>query len=497
MKSKKYLLSVISLLMTAALMFSIPVFSSADAPTLAFPEADGAGKYTIGGRGGRVIEVTTLEDGKGIPGSLRAAVEASGPRTIVFKVAGTIELKEQLKLKNGFVTIAGQTAPGDGITLKNYTFSINCDQVIVRNIRVRLGAVEEADSMSINDCKNVIIDHCSVSWGVDETFSVKRADNVTIQWSFVTEGLHDSIHSGTEHSKGSLINGSNGQIVTLHHNLYAHHDARSPRPQNSLSPAEDSVGFYFNFTNNVIYDWGRTYAAKNLDEDSVCIMNFINNYFIAGPSSEASNFMLDMNKSSSMFFSGNYMNGKMPEDQYSLIIYENFVKPSDREWKLSEPFDSRISKVQTAEQAYAMVLENAGASLSRDAVDTRLVKEILTGTGRIIDDPSNVGGWPKLAAGEAYLDTDKDGISDAWEDANGLDKNNPADGALDADSDGYTNLEEFLNSLMAGLYEEDVEIPKFDNSKQKLYHFFYKALRFFLQIKHFFQDAFSTLFPSK
>lgn len=481
---KKRLISVFAMFMALVLLFPFGTQAVTKA-TFAFPEADGVGKYTVGGRGGRVIEVTTLEDGDNIPGSLRAAVESSGPRIVIFKVAGTIALQKALKIKNSQITIAGQTAPGEGITLKDYSLNVQANEVIIRNLRVRLGDLLEKDAMSVSGCENVIIDHCSVSWGVDETLSVTGCNNVTVQWTFITEGLHDSIHHASEHSKGSLINGSNGQMVTFNHNLYAHNDARNPRPQGTEPPDTDPIGFFFDFTNNVVYDWGRKYAAKNLDVDERCTMNFVNNYFIPGPSSKAANFMLDKNINSKMYFGGNYMNDKMPGDQYSLIIYEDFKKP-DNGWKLAEAFDAQTENIQTAEKAYAMVMKNGGAALGRDTYDERIVNEIIKGTGRIIDKPSDVGGWPTLKTGEAYRDTDKDGMPDDWETARGLDPNNPADGSMDRDGDGYTNVEEFLNSLMAELYTEDVPFPAFDSRFQKFYNMLYVIFRALKDVQKFF-----------
>lgn len=492
---KKRILSLISVILVLSILFSLPAQASAPPQILAFPEADGAGKYTVGGRGGRVIEVTTLEDGDNIPGSLRAAVEAVGPRIIIFKVAGTIVLKKSLKVTNPYITIAGQTAPGEGITLKDYSFTVAADQAIIRNIRVRLGDLLEKDAMSVAGAENVIVDHCSVSWGVDETLSVTGCNNVTVQWTFITEGLHDSIHHAGEHSKGSLVNGSYGQLTTYHHNLFAHNDARNPRPQGTESPDEDTVGFFFDFTNNVVYDWGREYAAKNLDVDERCTMNFINNYFIAGPSSEASNFMLDKNINTRMYFAGNYMNGKMPADQYSKIIYEDFKKP-DNGWKLAEPFESRTQNIQPAEKAYAMVMKNAGAVLNRDAYDDRIVSEVVNGTGRIIDKPSDVGGWPVLETGTAYLDTDKDGMPNDWETARGLNPNDLADGSLDRDSDGYTNVEEFLNELMADLYTEDVPFPAFNNDFRFFRLIGYLVLRMYLSARKWVIAMWGEIFPA-
>lgn len=492
---KKRFLSIISIILAASFLFALPAQASPPPQIPAFPQADGAGKYTVGGRGGRVMEVTTLDDGDNIPGSLRAAVEAAGPRIIVFKVAGNIALKKALKVTNPYITIAGQTAPGGGITLKDYSFNVQADQAIIRNIRVRLGDMNEKDAMSVSGAENVIIDHCSVSWGVDETLSVTGCNYVTVQWTFITEGLHDSIHHAGEHSKGSLVNGSCGQLTTYHHNLFAHNDARNPRPQGTEPPDEDTVGFFFDFTNNVVYDWGRKYAAKNLDRDERCTMNFVNNYFIAGPSSEASNFMLDKNINTRMYFAGNFMNGKMPADQYAKIIYEDFKKP-DNGWKLAQPFDSMTDNIQPAEKAYAMVMKNGGAALNRDAVDDRIVSEVLNGTGRVIDKPSDAGGWPVLETGTAYIDTDKDGMPNDWETARGLNPDDPADGSLDRDSDGYTNVEEFLNGLMADLYTQDVPFPAFNQHFRFFRLIGYLVLRAYLSARKWVIATWGEIFPA-
>jgi len=434
---------------------------------LAFPGADGMGKYTVGGRGGKVYVVTTLEDydrsaGEAvIPGSLREACEAKERRTIVFDVAGTITLKSNLRVRDGWLTIAGQTAPGQGITLKDYTFSVTADQVIVRNLRVRCGDVSDDDGMYVGSCDHAIIDHCSVSWGVDETFSIKRNWYTTVQWCFITEGLHNSVHPTVrKHSKGSLVSGNDGQKVSLHHNLWAHNDARNPRPQGLLSPDEDPIGFFCDITNNVMYDWGRAYAVKNLDENGeICTVNLINNYMVAGPSTNASNFMIDRNPNLRLYFSGNYMNGKMPADQYSLITYEDFKKPNNG-WKQAQPFDAGMLHIEDAEAAYARVLKYGGASLHRDAVDERIVNDVITGCGRVIDKPSDVGGWPALDTDPTRINAAKA----AWMAGHGGQDPYSAWGAEESEPGGYTWLELYLNSLMEELYDEDVPFPGFDGT---------------------------------
>jgi len=483
-----------ALCLAFALLLPLAVPASSAEPLLAFPGADGAGKYTAGGRGGALYVVTTLEDYNvsagdvSIPGSLREAVEATGPRTVVFDVAGTIELKSNLTVRRPYLTIAGQTAPGEGITLKDYTFAVSADEVIVRNIRVRYGDENDDDAMSVNSANNVIVDHCSVSWGVDETFSVKRSTNTTVQWCFITEGLHNSIHPTVrKHSKGSLVSGNDGQTVTLHHNLWAHNDARSPRPQGLKKPGEDPVGFFCDITNNVMYDWGRKYAVKNLDEDEICTVNLVGNYMIAGPSTDASNFMVDRNVNTRLYFSGNRMNGKMPADQYKLITYEDFKKP-DNGWKLGGPFDSGMRNIDSAEQAFARVMRHGGAALHRDAVDTRIVGEVLGGRGRIIDRPAQGGGWPALSTDPTWIDAAKA----AWQAEYGFHPYDPVESAKTG-PDGYTYLEMFINGLMDGLYEEDLPVPAFSNTWRWFWHILYKAGRVWQDICAWTQDAWAAI----
>ena len=488
---KQSLKKTIALLCALAMGLALAaVPAAADDPLLAFPGADGMGKYTAGGRGGTVYQVTTLEDynvssGEAvIPGSLREAVEASGPRTIVFQVAGTIELKSNLRVRNPCLTIAGQTAPGQGITLKNYTFSITADEVIVRNIRVRCGDMSDDDGMYIGNANHVIVDHCSVSWGVDETFSIKRNLNTTVQWCFITEGLHNSVHPTVrKHSKGSLVSGNDGQVVSLHHNLWAHNDARNPRPQGLKMPDEDPVGFFCDITNNVMYDWGREYVVKNMEENGEhCTINLINNYMIAGPSSNASYMMLDRNPNTRMYFAGNYMNGKLPADQYKLITYEELTKPNNG-WKLSFPFDGGMSKIDSAEQAFARVMKYGGAALHRDAVDERIVGDVLNGTGRVIDKPSDVGGWPALSTDPTWIDEAKA----AWEAEYGFDPY--SERGSEVAPGGYTYLELFLNALMEGLYQEDLPVPPFDNTWRWFYHILYVLDRASEDVLEWLRDA--------
>ncbi len=420
-----------------------------DSPALsAFPGAEGYGALSVGGRGGRVIEVTNLNDSG--PGSLREAIEACGPRIVVFRVSGTIELQSFLIVENSHITIAGQTAPGGGICLKNYPLEVKADHVIIRYMRFRLGGGEKAieDSLSVKAGRNIIIDHCSASWSGDETLSVTASENilgnVTIQWCMITESLN---YRG--HGYGSLVRGCFGNGYTFHHNLYAHHHGRNPRPGNNNDYISDADGLILDFRNNVIYNWGGSHAGYNADKDTVTKMNFVGNYYKQGPDSSNDEAFREQCTYSKAYFSDNSMNGTCPEDPWSLVRFENFSEAKKAAYKQSGPFPVG-SEVATddALTAYKKVLANAGATLpQRDAVDVRIVNDVVNGTGGIIDSEDEVGGWPELAPGVPLPDTDHDGMPDDWELARRLDPSDSGDSAKDRDADGYTNVEEYINGL--------------------------------------------------
>lgn len=418
---------------------------------LAFPGADGWGKYTVGGRGGKVIAVTNLNDSG--EGSLRAAIEAKGPRTIVFQVSGTIELEDFLIIKEPYVTIAGQTAPGDGICLKNYGLIVETDEVIVRYIRCRPGDDGgETDALWVNEAKQVIIDHVSTSWGTDETLSVSDSDKVSVQWCMITESLNRSIHAKGDHGMGSLVRGSNGQQVTYHSNYYFTHRNRSPMCGNYTDISEDPVGFYFEFINNVAYNWSGEAAGKCHDVNTLTHYNFMNNYYISGPISHGEMMFSEGCGVNKMYAAGNSMNGVVPKDPWSLIQIEEDIQDFDwDEYKQAKPFPSIMTGMQPAKEAYEAVIEEAGASLHRDHVDEAVIETMLEGKGKIINKPEESVGWegdyPVLEQASPYEDEDKDGMDDQWEEAHGLDPNNGEDGK-EACAYGYTYLEVFLQSLL-------------------------------------------------
>lgn len=443
---------MLSLLLSAAA--ALPHPPPVPGQMLAFPGAEGAGRFALGGRAGRVIRVTHLNDSG--PGSLRAAVEEKGPRTIIFDVAGTIALTKPLVVRNGQVTIAGQTAPGGGITLRDRHFEIAADDVIVRFIRARLGneAGVESDAFTISRGKRIMVDHVSASWSIDETLSSGSAyktpeddlRDVTVQWSIISESLRRSLHAKGDHGYGSLLRGGKGAEMSFHHNLWAHHAARMPRPGNYLAPQADPLGAFYDFRSNVFYNWGGNHAGYNADSGakaSLSRYNFVDNAYKMGPDSKKPIAFDERNPIAKAYFAGNSMNGTIPANPWSLVNGE--LAPG---YRLAAPVDMPPVTADPAPRAFERVLALAGASLARDAVDARVVETVRSGTGGLIDSQEEVGGWPELAAGAPRKDSDEDGMPDDWERQQGLNPRNAADASADRDGDGYLELEEWLNALV-------------------------------------------------
>ena len=428
-----------------------------------FPGAEGHGSKTRGGRGGQVIAVTNLNDAG--PGSLRAAVEAEGPRIVVFRVSGTIDLKSRLSISNPYITIAGQTAPGDGIALKRYPLSIDADEVILRYIRLRLGdeTGDDTDALSGRYQKNIMVDHVSASWSVDETVSIYHCENVTVQWSLISESLYESVHAKGTHGFGGIW-GSDSS--TYHHNLLAHHSSRNPRFASGAGHTD--------YRNNVIYNWGYNSAYGGEEQQpgnprfNATTVNMVANYYKPGPATDSGAVRRRIVSPSSRdgardfgqwYVADNYMHG---DPQVTADNWAGGVQPDGGEehievLKRTAPWDAMPIRQHTAEEAYRLVLQHAGASRpERDPIDARIVEEVRTGTAPfgetyggggqgIINSQKEVGGWPQLKSQAAPPDTDGDGMSDAWEREHGLDPQEVADGSNDQDGDGYTNVEEYLN----------------------------------------------------
>ncbi|HOQ05751.1 MAG TPA: carbohydrate-binding protein [Anaerohalosphaeraceae bacterium] len=450
-KTGKLTVSILLFSLFSAQAFSIP---------LAFPGAEGAGRFAAGGRGGTVYEVTNLNNSG--PGSIVDAVSQPN-RTIVFRVSGTIELGDVILRPKSNTTIAGQTAPGDGICIKGRIYLSSADNVIIRYIRVRVdagGANSSGDAIDIAGGSNIIIDHVSASYARDETISCQDgSNNVTVQWCILSEAL-----TFENHSYGSLIRGQYGERKSYHHNLYAHNKGRNPRPGNYTKIASDPDGLYFDFRNNVVYNWSGTHPGYNADTDTMSRYNFVGNVFICGPGSSGNKAFKEDCKYAYAYWAGNahganYNTVTIYPNQWDLVTFNGFTSAEIDAYK-ARSYEIPMEPVTTtsAYQALQDVLASAGASLVRDPVDQRIVSDVINGTGSFVyntplpTDPPEVLNrfWPPLASAPAPTDSDHDGMPDCWETANGLNPSNPADRnsyTLDPD---YTNLEVYLNWLVQG-----------------------------------------------
>jgi fibronectin type 3 domain-containing protein len=413
---------------------------SVNAQQVAFPGAEGFGAYTTGGRGGTVYEVTNLNDSG--PGSLRDAISRSN-RTIVFRVSGNIELQSALQITGSSITIAGQTAPGHGICVRDYPTIINSNNVIIRFMRFRLGDKYglSSDAFNINDQKDVILDHCSIGWGGDECASWYGNVNVTIQWCIIGEGL-----SYLGHSMGGLWGGN----TTYHHNLI--HTCGSRHPKFAYTYDEDIT----DHRNNVIYNWGYQSAYCS----PTGRVNIVGNYYKSGPATDASvrnRIVYSEYDTKRLYVAGNYVSNypDITADNWNGGVHGVPIRHE-------VPFAAPAISEQSSEAAYQLVLMHVGASLKRDAVDLRVIDNVTNGTGTIIARPDDVGGFPVLASLEAPLDSDHDGMPDDYEIEHDLNINDPEDRNGDANNDGFTNLEEYLNSLVPYDYESlgsDTTLP--------------------------------------
>jgi pectate lyase len=427
--------------------------------TPAFPGAEGGGKYTTGGRGGRVIYVTSLAD-TNTEGTLRWAVAQTGARTILFKVSGIIDLNSELKISNGNLTIAGQSAPGDGICIRNYAVQVSANNVIIRFLRFRMGdeKLTESDAIWGRNRQDIIIDHCSMSWSTDECASFYDNTNFTLQWCILSESLRNSVHGKGKHGYGGIWG---GHTASFHHNLLAHHDSRNPRMCGSRYSNRPDLELV-DFRNNVIYNWGGNsgYAGEGGR------YNFINNYYKPGPVStnRARIFQPSADDGSnsqpagvwgSFYVTGNHVCGSSTATNDNWQgIHPNPSSKSKAELKSTVPFELPEVTTHSAATAYERVLSYAGASLRRDAVDQRIVREVTDSTFTypgsngsvkgLIDTQNDVGGWPDYNTSGVPVDTNNDGIPDGW-----IEQNCPGKSATDLNEEDYTYLEVYLNSLVA------------------------------------------------
>lgn len=534
--------------------FGLPLANEDDGVVRAFPGAEGGGMYTTGGRGGKVYHVTKLTD-DGSAGTLRHAVEQSGARTIVFDVAGTIALSKELEIKKGDLTIAGQTAPGDGICLRDFPVTIKTDNVIIRYLRFRLGDANVSDGDDTiwgRYQQNIILDHCSMSWCVDECASFYANKNFTMQWCLLGESLHNSGHSKGSHGYGGIWGGA---PASFHHNLLAHHDSRNPRfdepnaydftgLKNGVNATNSGASGFSNdermidFRNNVVYNFCN-YPAYGGEGAHI---NFVGNYYKWGPASvnglgktistsgkegtdtghrreyfyqvdcayttseEVNNVKIDVTYDAGptqVYYRGNTLDTSVSDaSKGAAVTADNSLGFTTKNASKSElgdagypttPFaiaaDGRNCRMteHTADRAFEQTLLYAGASLSRDAVDKRLVDDVKNGKANVmegsngskngvIDRPSDTvtasqafgevasDGYPVLTATDeeiarAATDSDGDGIPDYYEELFGLDKNNAADGKTKTlDPKGlYTNLEVYLHYLVRDITAAQVK----------------------------------------
>ena len=446
--------------------------SGLSAAPLAFPGAEGFGRFATGGRGGKVIEVTNLNDSG--TGSLRAALMDRDPRTVVFRVSGTIYLNSDIVVSWGDLTVAGQTAPGDGICLANYSLVLRGKNMIIRFIRIRVGdqgrvdGADGRDALFIRYTDQIIIDHCSFSWSIDETASAYFNAHFTMQWCIASESLRLSLHSKDNHGYGGIWG---GQGATFHHNLFAHHTSRNPRLNGSRDMPATRNGIDFtreevDLRNNVIYNWSSNscYAGEPRTDGLPSLYNFVGNFYKKGPATPSSSndrivAPTAVNGVYSQFYlAGNVTtaNASTTADNWAGIDGPTSTEKTVMRLDLQSPAEPLTE--QTADLAYAQVLAFSGACFpTRDSVDTRVIHEVATGTTTygdqgIIDSQSEVGGWPTLASLPPPADQDHDGMPDAWERAHGLNPSNAADRNGDPDGDGFTHLEDYLNGLVNHLY---------------------------------------------
>jgi hypothetical protein len=410
---------------------------------LAFPGAEGYGKQTSGGRGGKLYVVTNLNDSG--PGSLREAIDAKGPRMVIFDVSGYIDLKSKLIIRHDSISILGHSAPGIGICLRYFPTEIRANNVLIRYIRFRMGDTNavEGDALSCVGQRNVIIDHCSLSWGTDEVASFYDNTNFTLQHSIISESLDHSVHHKGYHGYAGIWGGMG---ATFYRNLIMHHRSRTPRFNGSRYHSKHELEMV-DFINNVVYNWSSGIGVYGGERGT---HNIIGNYFMAGPATKV--------KSKLIFFSPTPPYGRF------FIMENRFLSlRNSRKFNLDEALISRIpdaffygafghlsvTAILSADIALISAYNTVGASFKRDKIDSRLISELINrkftyGRKGIIDSQAEVGGWPSFKEEFNLFDSDNDGIWDDWEIINALDSNNSMDSVIINPNSGYSYLEEFL-----------------------------------------------------
>ncbi len=465
---------------------------------LAFPTAEGYGRFAAGGRGGQVVHVTSLNDDVNEEGTLRWALEneiwqtddwMGVPRIVVFDVGGIIELKDSLCIPDngGSVYVAGQTAPGDGITLINYDFgAIGAQDVIIRDVRVRVGDVNgiSTGGMALSSCDHSIIDHCSISWATDDAFSSRHARNVTFQWNIIAENSNNAVYYDTPSYTFPFgyAAGIGGEIGSYHHNLLLHCTGRNWRIAGMMEQDGILYSDQVDIRNNVIYNW-----YDRTTDGGARRVNFVNNYYKAGPASQTDMHMVsvDGNELGTNDMQMLYASGNMMADMDGTVLLAADAdewesgkavcgekNATEADIRSDEPFFPSYVNTQTAEEAYESVLAHVGAggTTGRDYIDSRYIEEVTTGTYTYLCEKcsSLVPGMrcfyheecKDYPTAETFLhstdgmtntehDTDRDGMPNVWEEAHGLDPDDPADGAIvSLSAEDYTNVEMYLNELI-------------------------------------------------
>jgi hypothetical protein len=432
---------------------------------LAFPSAEGYGRFASGGRGGRVLEVTNLNDSG--PGSLRAAVEDEGPRTIVFNVGGLITLESKLVIRNPYLTIAGQTAPGKGICICKFNMGVGGSQdIIIRYVRVRPGNIAGVtlDGMGMAGTDHSIIDHCSISWTQDESFSSRSAKNITFQRNLISEALniagHKNYAKGNQHGYAASIG---GDVGSFHHNLLAHCAGRNWSLAGGLDKGGRHTG-RLDIRNNVVYNWGH-----RTTDGGVAQLNYVNNYYKPGPASKVFHVLMPERHlvhafgPQEYYVEGNVMEGHYGADEPLAGVRGQRHEPIEG-FVVDKPFFESYVETESAQEAYEDVLADVGCNLPMlDDHDQRVIEETRAGTttfkgsvsgiAGLPDKQEDVGGWDDYPETRrpADWDTDHDGLPNAWETQQGLNPHSIAgdfsDANADADGDGFTSLEAYLNGL--------------------------------------------------
>lgn len=470
MVSKNILLLIVTLLMISCSSKITPAIAQQEEErAIAFPGAEGFGKYTSGGRGGAVLIVSNLNDNGA--GSLRAALETKKSAMVVFSVSGTIHLESPLGIYSN-TTIAGQSAPGDGICIADQPVSLKGDNIIVRYTRFRMGdryqnkgyvdGAGSDDAFSGFKRNNIIIDHCSLSWSTDELFSVYAGDSVTLQWNMISEPLNYSYHfekgdkDFESHGYGAIWGGLH---ATFHHNLFAHCNSRTPRFNGIRHTSIENC----DFRNNVIYNWGH----NNVYAGEGGTYNIANNYYKYGPDTKesvkfrvANPFKREDIPFGKWYVSGNYVDGseRVSQNNWLGVVMDKGTEEDALNAKLQQPFPFATIRTETAVEAYTSVLKSVGASFKRDTLDQRIVLNVQNRTGRILDVQGGyphgtpyeqtVNAWPVLNSLISSLDSDKDGMPDEWEKQKGLNASDASDAKKASLHRLYTNVEVYLNGIL-------------------------------------------------